>query len=299
MIIKSLSRKKPSFFQLYDYMVEGVETGGKEDKQYIITKNLHQTNNRTQILKQFTQNYALLPSRLNGNSMYHEIISLPHQQNIPIKEQKEILYNLANKYLEQRVELNLCFGVIHTEKDHLHCHIMISSNGKDSDKRQRLNKAEFSNIQKEMELYKNQKFPELTQELIYTKEREIEQTYQSSTSRDREYQQKHRTKEPSRNDIIKQRTAEIMSLSYSKKQLMNKLKEHSIELYQRGQTVGIIDIEAQKKGKSKYKYRLKTLGLETEYENLMEFDRTREIERKKEELEQTREREQELEMEMD
>jgi hypothetical protein len=64
-----------------------------------------------------------------------------------------------------------------------------------------------------MEIYKNKTFPEMEQEIIYTKERELEKTYQSSKSKDREYQQKHRTKEPSRNDIIKQITGEIVNFN--------------------------------------------------------------------------------------
>ena len=74
MIIKSLSRKKPTFFQLYDYMLEGAD-----DKDFIISKNLYQTNSRKEVLKQFTKNYEFLPKRKNGNSLYHEIISLPYQ----------------------------------------------------------------------------------------------------------------------------------------------------------------------------------------------------------------------------
>jgi hypothetical protein len=197
MIIKSLSRKKPTFFQLYDYMKNGAEN--------------QETNN-------------------------------------------------------------------------LHLHLMISSNPKNKPNRRRLSKEEFSNIQKEMEIYKNKTFPEMEQEIIYTKERELEKTYQTSKSKDREYRQKHRTKEPSRNDIIKQITGEILTLSYSKTQFIKKLKQHKLELYQRGKTAGIIDLTAKEQGKTKCKHRFKTLGLETEYENLMEFEKSREIEEKELEI---------------
>ena len=58
MIIKSLSRKKPSFFQLYDYML-----GGADDKDFIIAKNIYKAGTRKDVLRQFNKNYELLPKR--------------------------------------------------------------------------------------------------------------------------------------------------------------------------------------------------------------------------------------------
>jgi hypothetical protein len=272
MIIKSLSRKKPTFFQLYDYMLEGAD-----DKEFIISKNLYQTNSRKEVLKQFTKNHNLLPKRKNGNALYHEIISLPYQKDIPIKKQKEMLYNMANHYLEHRTGLNISFGVIHEEKEHLHCHLMISSNEKHSSQRQRLPKEQFAQLQKDLENYKQQNFPELEDKVLYNKER-TKNRYQSSKSKDREYQLKHRTKEPSRKDILKEITAEIILDSYSKEQLIKKLKAQNLEFYQRGKTAGIIDLEEKEQEKTKHKHRFKTLGLEEEYQNFLEFEKVKEQE---------------------
>ena len=132
----------------------------------------------------------------------------------------------------------------------------------------------------ELEIYKQQNFPELGQELIYTKEREIEEpNYQSSKTKDQEYQLKHRTKQLSRKDHLRQILAEIILDSYSKTQLQKKLQKHNLELYQRGNTAGVIDLEEQSKGKTKVKHRFNTLGLELEYKNLLEFDRSKELDR--------------------
>jgi hypothetical protein len=102
MIIKTLSRKKPSFFQLYDYMLDGAD-----DKEFIISRNIINPHNRKKVLDELNANYKLLPKRKDGNALYHDIISFPHQKNIAIKRQKEILYDIANRYLEQRTGLNL------------------------------------------------------------------------------------------------------------------------------------------------------------------------------------------------
>ena len=285
MIIKTLSRKKPSFFQLYDYIREGCD-----DKEFKIVRNIINPQNRTQILQEFTNNYKILPARKDGNSMYHDIISLPHNKEIPVNQQKEILYDIANKYLQSRAEHNMAIGFIHEEKQNLHCHLMISSNPKYSDRRHRINKGQLKEIQQELELYKIKEYPELGQELIYTKERKPTM-YRSSISKDREYRQQHRTQELSRAEQVRDMVNEVMSESYSKKQLHSKLKKHHLEIYERGKTTGIIDLMAKEKGITKYRYRLKRLGLENVYENFIQFDKSMEIERRKEELEQVREQE--------
>ncbi len=296
MIIKTLSRKKPSFFQLYDYMKDG-----SDDKETPISRNLHNTNNRYQVLQEFTNNHKLTKNIKNGNALYHDIISFPNTKEVSIERQKEAITILADKYLKKRAEDNIAIGYIHTETNNLHLHLMISSNPKNESKRHRLSKPQLKEIQKELELYKQQEFPELGQELIYTKEREIEEpNYQSSKSKDQEYQLKHRTKKLSRKDEIKQILAEIMLDSYSKTQLQKKLQKHNLEFYERGHTAGIIDLEEQSKGKTKVKHRFKTLGLELEYQNFMEFEKSKELDREiEDELELEIEEELEDEDELD
>lgn len=69
---------------------------------------------------------------------------------------------------------------------------MISSNEALSPQRQRLSKAEFSKIQKELESYKLEKFPELEDKTLYNKELTKNKAIKSK-SKDRENQLKHRT----------------------------------------------------------------------------------------------------------
>ena len=111
--------------------------------------------------------------------------------------------------------------------------------------------------------------------VLYNKER-TKNKYQSSQSKDRENQFKHRTKEPSRKDQLKQIITEAILDSYSTSQLQKKLKKQNLEFYQRGKTAVIIYLEAKAQGKTKHKHRFKTLDLEQEYQNLLEFDKSRE-----------------------
>lgn len=282
LIMKSLSRKRPSFFQLYDYMIEG-----SDDKEFIISRNLYQAHERKEVLKQFERNYKLLPTRKNGNSMYHEILSLPAHKDITSKRQKEILYNIANRYLELRANGNIACGVIHEEKDHIHCHLMISSNEKFSDRRYRLEKEQYAQCQRDIENYAYEKFPELGDRRLYNKER-TKNKYEASKSKDKENSLKKRTQQPSRKDRLKQLTAEAIISSYSKPQLIAKLQEHNIGFYERGNTAGIVDLEAQSQGVKKHRHRLKTLGLWQEYQNFLQFDKSMEQEKSANQRENTR-----------
>jgi hypothetical protein len=87
MIIKSLSRKKPSFIQLYDYMVSGAEKN-----HFVISKNLYNTDTRRDVIGSFQANAKHLPKRKNGVFLYHEIISLPEQYEFGWKRCKHFIY---------------------------------------------------------------------------------------------------------------------------------------------------------------------------------------------------------------
>lgn len=268
MIIKSLSRKKPTFKQLYEYI-----TDGAEKNPFVISKNLYNVDEKENILNQFEDNSKNLKFRSNGVYLYHEIISLPEQKDIALKKQKEILNDLANKYLEKRINLNLAFGTIHTEKNHLHCHLMISSNEINSDTRQRLSKEQFNQIQKEIESYKIEKFPELKDKILYNKEK-VRNKYQSAKSKDQEEQFKHRSKKPSRSEELKEIISKILTSSFTVKEFENTLNSLNLGLYKRGETYGIID----KTTAENTKYRLKRLDSQEQFENLLAFEKVRENE---------------------
>ena len=270
MIIKSLSRKKPSFKQLISYFHN--EQDLKEDDKTIISHNLFNFADKEEVLQIFDKNSKNLKFRKNGVFLYHEIISLPQQKDINIKRQKQILKNIAEYYLTKRAELQLAYGLIHEEKDHLHCHLMISSNEINSDKRERLSKEEFSRIQKEIESYKIEKFPELDDKILYNKEK-TKNKYQSAKSKDQEAQFTHRTKEKSRAEEVKEIVEKSLLHCFTIKDFEKKLKESNIDFYLRGNTAGVIDLQNEN-----IKYRIKRLDLQKQFENLLAFEKAREKE---------------------
>lgn len=276
MIIKSLSRKTETYGDLYKYFHKE-----RCQKKYTISYNLYKTETQDDVLSQFKKNGDLLPKRKNGVMLYHEIISLPQQKGpktLPIEKQKEILLDIAYKYLEARSPLNLAYGVIHEESEgkNLHCHLMISSNEILNPKRTRLSKERYANIQRDIEKYKEEKYPFLADKKLYNKER-VKNKYQSSQSKDRENKLKHRTKKPSRTDLVQQRVREAITFSNSFDEFKERLTAYNLEFYVRGNTPGVIDIEGKSRGLKKNNFRLKRLNLEDSYLNLLIFEKEKNI----------------------
>jgi hypothetical protein len=253
MIIKSMARKETSFKSLIEYMhKEG------DKKPRTIMRNLL-SDDIEKIVKIFEENAKFLPKRKNGNYLYHEIITIPKSSNISEKKQEKILLDLSEKYLEKRASDLLSYGVIHHDTDNLHIHLLISANELYSDKRFRLTKKNFSDIQKEIEEYKIEKYPKLDSQKIYTQnktetktisQKEFEVIKRGGTSKKKEII-----------DIVKN----IIERSQDLNEFNNSLEKIDFKVYVRGQNIGLEKISNQKR------YRLKTLGINEEYLDKMAY----------------------------
>ena len=249
MIIKSMARKTASFNQLVNYMEKGKESYKSYETFY---RNLY-SRNGAGITSEFKTNASQLTERKNGNYLYHEIISLKVNHELSLEEQKEKLYLLVNDYIELRAKRNLVYGVMHTDnKEHLHFHLMISSNEFGSDKRYRLSKSNFAKIQKAIEQNVLNNFPELQQKTIYNK-------HKDEKTKKEEYELKKRTGKESDRDIVKNKLTAIFNQAKTKAEFFNQLSDNQFEIYVHGNTIGIKSTETGKK------YRLKTLGLLDEF----------------------------------
>lgn len=261
MIIKSMSRKTKSFSQLYDYLT-------RDKSNFSFSKNTYSNaKDKKNLIKEFIKNSEYLDDSRGKVFLYHELISL-NPNTLSLQQQKEILLDLANKYLDIRAQNNLSFGVIHEDKNHIHLHLMISSNEIESDKRVRLSKKEFALIQKHLEMYKNDRYSELEKSSFYQKEKDL------SKEKQQEQEIKHKRNAKTTKDKIKDDLSKTFKMATSKTYLDNHLKSLNYEIYQRGQTIGIIYENKN--------YRLKTLGLETEYLTMLkEFENIKQREDKR------------------
>lgn len=244
MIIKSMSRKVPSFGQLLEYIDRDV---GQE--AYSIRHNLAGRKPQS-IRTEFERNSELLRKRKNGNYLFHEIISITRAKGLSPEQQKSRLQEIAQEYVNARCPDNLVYGGLHQDKDHsYHMHLMISANRVGNEKRQQLSKHQFRQIQVKLEEHVLQHYPELEQKLAIGKRSDRGRTKG-------EAELERRTKSRPKREEILERLQTAFDASRDRDSLMDALGHHNLELYVRGKTLGVIDHETGKK------HRLKTLDLE-------------------------------------
>jgi hypothetical protein len=241
-----MSRKSKSFSQLYDYLTH-------DKSSHTFSRNTYaNSNNKKEFVNEFYDNARHIRDARGKVYMYHEVLSL-EENNLSKERQKEILLDMAEKYLFQRADEHLAFGVVHEEKNNMHLHLMISANEIEGDKRVRLSKAEFKQIQQRLENYKNQKYKELKQSSLYQDKKEF------SKEKQNEQELKNRGAK-SIKDMLKESVRESFLKAQSQSSLENSLNSKGYTLYKRGNTIGITH--------NNKNYRLKTLGLENEYKQL-------------------------------
>jgi len=247
MIIKSMSRKTPSFDQLVNYML------APDGARMEVAHNLPARRLSPEgIIAEFTSNHALLPKRANGNALFHEIIALEPNIDLPVKTQIKALRKIAVRYLERRAPQQLAIGVIHAETAHVHIHLMISANAVLSKKRVWMYKRDFAEIQRELEAYQLAKFPELGAAQHYDRARQgVKRTNREQTARLRSGKASHK-------EELATELNTILKNARGRKSLDKALAARNFSLYQRGRSIGVQTAGGRR-------YRLTTLGLGEAY----------------------------------
>lgn len=254
MIIKSMARKEASFAQLVAYME-------KDSGDRVLYHNFygHDRMRTDEIVREFEENARRLPRRKNGNALYHEILSLSAGRVLDRAEARRILADIGYEYLSRRAPGQLAYGTLHRDTDHLHLHLCISSNDLGKPNRVRLAKRDFADIQKEVEALVLERYPELNQERIYTKDRTKERVKTAS----REQQFKERTGKTSRKEGMAGIVHGLLEYAGSAKELDALLARHGFKVYRRGKTFGLVDAEGKR-------HRMKTLGLDLHFSAALE-----------------------------
>lgn len=248
MIIKSMSRKEPSFSQLLDYM-----ESGRADERFTIHHNLF-GHTHEQIKEEFYKNSKFLRRRSGGNYMYHEVISISRSERLKLDDQKEKLRQITLDYIVNRAKNNLAYGALHDDHDNnIHFHLIISANELRSRKRYRLPKYEFDQIKKTLEKRVLEHYPELQQkELINRKPEE----YLSNKGGEL----KRRTGKTPQRDLIQEKVRKIFKHAATREDLLAGFDREGLDFYMRGKNPGVIDRDTGRK------YRIKTLGFMSQFQ---------------------------------
>lgn len=256
MIIKSMSRKSPTFAQLVDYI--GRSSGSDAEAAFV--RNLYSDGrNHDDVAAQFLDNYRYLPSRKGGNALYHELVALEPQPHLTKAEIEAALYELAERYCRQRAPHQLAWGRVHHDTDFPHIHLMISANAVRSDRRVRMDRAYFARVQRDLERWQEEHLPEIKGHTVYGRQTERENPRQPI----QEGEMVRRTKSPSRKQQVFETVREIFAGASNQRQAEQRLQAAGFELYLRGQTWSIRDMASGRR------YRLRTLGLQPSFERLL------------------------------
>ena len=255
MIIKSMSRKVPSFDQLIAYMDLGASSRDNN-----IYHNLY-SKKPDGIEAEFRENFRYVPKRKNGVTLYHEVISITRSKQIDEQEQIEVLRQIMYKYIQERAGDNVVYGVLHDDKaDNLHYHLLISSNALESSKKHRLSKSEFESVKKNLELYVLECHPELEQQKLISKDKQSEQNGESLSKKGAEL--KRRTGKTPQRELVKEILLHIFASATTRQEFIELMESEGFQLYKRGKHWGILNEHTNRK------HRFTTLGVMEAFEQL-------------------------------
>jgi hypothetical protein len=186
MIIKTLSRKGNGFDKAISYVDKNQEQTEKSalfDKDFRIYHNII-GNTKEDAIQAFKENYQHKKKRRNGISLHHEILSFHKSSDVT----QRAIEDLSQKYIDIRAKNAVVYGAVHTDKKHIHCHLIISANEVGSSKSIRLNNRDFKGIRIELEEYQQRHYPELHRSLVYLgREQKRSQKREDTNSRDQKY----------------------------------------------------------------------------------------------------------------
>ena len=266
MIIKSMSRKHPSFAQLIDY----IERESKlKSRAYSIYHNLY-SRESDRLKEEFSENARHLRFRKNGVYLYHEILSVTKSEHLEEDKQKATLRTIVVEYLNARAKHHLAYAVLHEDTDHLHFHIVLSANEAGDTNRKRLSKAQFADIQTRLEAWVLQAHPELEQRAVFHQNQTREERAEREAKKDQHTHLSNRGEELKRRggktterDDLQERLADIFESARDPRHFSELMDKAGFTLYTRGQTHGVIDRDGTK-------HRLNRLGLSEAWQALDE-----------------------------
>lgn len=171
MIIKSKGHKNKSgiFRFLVNYVFSDKERAN-EDNSFSYFHNVSSFNPE-EISQEFLENDTFRKKRSNGLALHHLIMSFSPLDSEYITH--EVLHDLVTKLIELRGIEGMYFGRLHASEDHIHVHLLMSANKYRNSDSMRMSKQEFDRLQKDIEAYQIEKYPEIFYSVV-KREREIE-----------------------------------------------------------------------------------------------------------------------------
>lgn len=184
--------------------------------------------------------------RSNANIAYHEIISF-HKSDTD-KLPKKVLLKIARKYAKERAPNSMVVATMHSDKDHLHIHNVISALEFATGNPVRLSRKEFKDVKIKMEQYQEQELGLIHSKVDHSKKKA--QMLQLAIEKELNLRGKRSERQEIQSKLI-----HVFANARTEKVYYKELEKAGLELYSRGgKVVGV-------QGFNK-RYRLKTLGFD-------------------------------------
>lgn len=199
------------------------------------------------MVKQFEVNESKRKiARTNANRAYHEIISFHKSDTDKLPE--KVLLKIARKYAKERSPNSMVISTMHSDKDHLHIHNVISALEFATGKPVRLTRKEFKQVKERMEIWQEKELGLEHSKVDHSKQKI--QMLQLDIERELNLRGKRSERQEIQGKLI-----EVFARKRTEKVYYKELEKAGLELYSRGgEIVGI-------QGFNK-RYRLKTLGFD-------------------------------------
>ena len=257
----------------FDTLMDEAQTDLKKQEK-ILEKRIKN------MVNQFSHNESKRKiQRSNSNFTYHEIISF-HKSDTD-KLPKKVMLKIARKYAKERSPNSMVVSTMHSDKDHLHIHNVISALEFATGKPVRLSRKEFKEVKNRMEHYQDKELGLEFSKVNHSKKKD------TILQLDIERELNLRGKRSERQDI-----QDILVGVYARerKEIVHyrELEKAGLKLYSRGGK--IVGVQGFRR-----RYRLKTLGfdpaLRLSMENIQSPYRMEELQK----LKSNKDRDQELE----
>ncbi len=246
MLVKIKTRKKPSYRQLLEYILNDKERlYDPSGKSFLIVHNL-KGDSVDLWEKQFLQNMKYRAvKRKDSILLYHEILSWhPEEKNISLEKMEE----LAREYISRRNPSGMYVAVPHFDK-HYHVHICASAWEYHNGRSLRLDKAALQKLRQDVQKRELELYPELTRSAV---------RHGSGTGRvfsDKQWQVKNRLGRESDKEVLIEKLNACLSKAKSMDGFLKLLKGNEMRPYERNGRFTGVWYEGRK-------FRFKRLGVD-------------------------------------
>lgn len=239
MIVKIKSHKSYGFKKLLNYMLfDKDRLFDDKRKSFVISHNLHGKTIDSWV-EQFTLNESFRKiKRSDSTILTHEILSWHTKDAKDITLDK--LKAMTNEYIRLRNSNGMFLAVPHFDKEHYHVHICTSGLEFRTGKSLRLSRSEFTKLKKDIQLFQQQHFPELSHSVVDHGKLKPERMS------DKEFQYKLRSGRDSKREMLSAILKTCYKKAISRDTFLELLKDCNAIPYSRGGVVKGVTFEGLK-----------------------------------------------------